>query len=394
MLPRRLRKLLPLEYAVRNLGRSHLRLLMSLFGSAMVVLLVISAFAFVRGMERSLVESGSEDNVILVSAGSEESVERSEITASAPGQVAASIPGIRSKLGVPFVSPEVHMALTLSLTSDSPPSSQAVFRGVESEAFLVHPQVRITDGRAFAPGEDEVIVGSLAATRLGVPDDQLAVGKAIWVDGREWRIVGRFEAPGTVMDAEIWCPLVNLQILTRRDTLSCVVLTLDDAEFADVEAFAASRLDLELAAIPETEYYQGLVNFYRPIRLMVWVTALLIATGGILGGLNTMHAAFASRSREVGMLQSLGYGRIAVTLSFVQESVLIAMIGGLIAAGIGMAVVDGLAVRVSMGAFAMTVDSPVVAAGLVTGILLGIIGALPPTVQALRMPINEALKAV
>ncbi|MBT3377329.1 MAG: ABC transporter permease [Lentisphaerae bacterium] len=387
-------RLLPFEYAVRNLTRSKLRLSMSLGGSAIVVLLVVSACAFVRGMEQSLMRSGSPHNVILLGAGSEESVERSEVGASVPGQVAASIPGIRSKLGVPFVSPEAHMALTLATAPDGPSDAQAVFRGVTSSAFLVHPQVRITAGRVFAPGRDEVIIGALAATRLGLPEQDLAVGRRIWVDGREWQIVGRFEAPSTVMDAEIWCPLTSLQILTRRDSLSCVVLTLGDAEFPDVETFAMSRLDLELSALREDDYYGKLVAFYRPIRLMVWVTALLIATGGVLGGLNTMYAAFGARAREVGMLQALGFSRWSVVVSFLQESVLVASAGSLAGVGLALGILDGVAVRVSMGAFGLSVDGLTVAVGIISGVVLGAVGALPPALRCLRLPVTEALKSV
>jgi len=367
---------------------------MSVLGSAFVVLLVTAACAFVRGMERSLVRSGSHDNVILLGAGSEESIERSEISASTPGQVAASVRGIRSRLGVPLVSPEAHMALMLAIDPEQAAQGQAVFRGVTPAAFLVHPQIRITEGRVFASGEDEVIVGALTATRLGLPDDSLAVGSSIWVDGRQWRIVGRFDAPGTVMAAEIWCPLTNLQILTRRDSLSCVVLTLGDAEFADVDAFALSRLDLELVAMRESYYYRRLAAFYRPIRLMVWVTAMLIALGGVLGGLNTTYAAFGARAREVGMLQSIGYSPWAVAASFVQESLLIATAGGLLGAGLGMVLLDGVAVRVSMGAFGMTIDSAIVAVGVASGAVLGAVGALPPALRALKMPVSEALKSV
>jgi putative ABC transport system permease protein len=387
-------RLLPIDYAVRSLLRSKPRLMMSLFGSATVVLLVTAASAFVRGMEASLVQSGSSDNVILLGTGSEESVERSEISAAVPSQVAAAVPGIRTRLGMPLVSPEVHMALMVATGRDAAPVGQAVFRGVTPTAFAVHPQVRLIEGRVFNPGEDELIVGSLTHTRLGVPREALRVGASLWLDGREWRIVGRYAAPGTVMDAEVWCPLPALQILTRRDTLSCVVVTLDGATFADMETFALSRLDLELSALTEETYYRQLVAFYRPIRLMVWVTALLIALGGILGGLNTMYSAFAARAREVGMLQSLGYSRWAVVVSFVQESLLVAMAGGLLGSVVALVFLDGLAVRVSMGAFGLAVDGTVVAVGIVSGIVLGAVGSLPPAVRALGLPVAEALKAV
>ncbi len=386
-------RLLPFEYAVRNLGRSPARLAMSLLGSTLVVMLIMAATAFIRGMELSLTQSGSPGNVILLGAGSEESIERSEIAASVPGQATASIRGLRTRMGVPFVSPEVHMALGVGTRADEQPRTQVVFRGVTLAAFLVYPQVRLVEGRTFNPGENEVIVGALASTRLGLADESLGVGRSIWVDGQAREIVGRFEAPHTVMNAEIWCGLANLQILTRRDTLSCVVLSMGDGEFADAEAFTASRLDLELIAMRQTEYYRKLTEFYAPVRKMVWTTALLIALGGIFGGLNTMYAAFAARVREVGMLQSLGFGRWAVVASFVQESVLVALTGALIGASLSLWLLDGVAVRFSMGAFGLNLDAPTIAVGLVAGLVLGLVGSLPPAMRCLHLPITESLKS-
>ncbi len=386
--------LLPFDYAVRNLGRSPLRLAMSLGGTALVVMLVIAASAFVRGMEKSLASSGSARNVILLGAGSEESIERSELSASVPNQAAVSIPGIREEAGAAYVSPEVHMAMLLGTSPDAATDAQAVFRGVTPAAFLVHPQVQITEGRAFNAGENEVIIGALAGTRLGLSEDELAVGRSIWVDGHEWRIVGRFQAPNTVMDAEIWCPLTPLQVLTRRESLSCVVITLGEGEFEDAEAFALTRLDLELIAMRESDYYGKVIAFYRPVRLMVWVTAILIALGGLFGGLNTMYAAFAARTAEVGMLQSLGYSRLAVVISFVQESVLAGAGGNILGAGLAVGLLDGIAVRFSMGAFGLVVDGTTLAIGLTSGLALGVVGALPPTLKCLKLPITEALKSV
>ena len=99
------------EYAVRNLGRSPTRLVLSVLGSVLVVMLVITAAAFVRGIETSLISSGSEKNVMLLGVGSEESIERSEITPAAPSMVTASVGGIKTRLGIPYVSPELHMEM-------------------------------------------------------------------------------------------------------------------------------------------------------------------------------------------------------------------------------------------------------------------------------------------
>jgi ABC-type antimicrobial peptide transport system permease subunit len=183
---------------------------------------------------------------------------------------------------------------------------------------------------------------------------------------------------------------------TKRETISCVVLTLEpgEAEFADIAAFGLMRPDLELAAMPEREYYDQLSAFFAPIRAVAWITAALIAMGGLFGGLNTMYAAFASRVRELGTLQSLGYRRGAIITSLVQESSLATAAGALAACAAGVLLLDGLGVRFSAGAFALVVDTTVVLIGLGAGIALGLVGALPPAWRCLRMPIPTALKSM
>ena len=152
-------------------------------------------------------------------------------------------------------------------------------------------------------------------------------------------------------------------------------MTLDEAELADLAAWTAVRLDLELVAMSEGEYYASLRQFYGPVRAMIWVTALLMALAGILGGLNTLFAAFAARTRELGMLQALGYSRGAILLSLLQESMLAGAAGALIGALISYFLLHGNAVRFSMGVFELQVDAVTVFIGMLSGLALGFIGA-------------------
>ena len=386
-------RLLPFEYAVRNLGRSHLRLMASVLGSALVVLLILTAGGFVRGMEQSLSVSGNTKNVMLLGAGSEESVERSEIGMNTSTLVAASIDGIKRRLGVDYISPEVHMAIVLRTAHDAVEEVQAIVRGITHAALLVHQQVRIIDGRVPRAGEYELMVGALTAIRLGISEAEIAIGQQLWFDNRPWTITGHFTAPQTVMDAEIWIPLTDLQIAVRRDTLSCVVLTLDEATIEDIAVWATQRLDLELVALLESDYYAKLLAFYSPVRAMIWVTAALIALGGLFGGLNTMYAAFAARVRELGALQTLGFSRAAIMVSFFQESLLATSAGACLATFIGLVFLHKVAVRFSMGVFSLTIDEMVLFWGLVAGFGLAVFGIVPPLWRCLRLPIVEALRA-
>jgi len=385
-------KLLPWEYGVRNLLRNPRRLAMGASGAGLVVLLVLTSGAFVSGMSRSLRSSGRAENVILLGVGSQESIERSEISQGAASQAAAGIPGIRTRLGQTYVSPEVYMQATFRRSPNDETDLPAVLRGVTPKAFLVHPELRVVAGRAPRPGYDELLVGRLAGVRMGLTEEELAIGRTLYLDGRPWTIVGRMAAPGTVMDAELWCDLNDLKVASRRESISAVVLAMDDGTFEDAEAFAMMRLDLELVAMREQDYYAVLSRFYRPVQIMAYVTAALIALGGLLGGLNMMYAAFSSRIRELASLQAVGFSRGALLVSLIQESVLMVSAGTLAACATALVALDGWAARFSVGAFEMTIDGPVLVTGLLTGLGLGIAGALPPALRCLKAPIPVALR--
>jgi ABC-type lipoprotein release transport system permease subunit len=367
-------------------------MLLSVGGSLLVVVLVIAAAGFRRGMQTAMAASGSADTVLLIGSGSEESIERSEIPMRASGIVAASVPGLLSRAGVEAVSPEVHLAMPIATDTDSV-GRLAVLRGVQAAAYLVHEDVQITHGRGIEAGRNELLAGRLAARSLDFEPPEAIIGTVFKMDDTPFEVVGVMSADGGVIEGEMWTALSDLQITAQRDSLSCVVLRTDSAALADLQAFAATRLDLELTAVSEQDYYAQLAAFYRPVQFMVLVTAALIALGGVTGGLNTMYAAFASRVREIGSLQTLGFSRTAILWSLVQESVLASAIGALLACGIGVLVLDRLVIRFSMGVFGISVDASVLAAGLAAGLLLGVVGAGVPAVRCLRRPIPDALRA-
>jgi putative ABC transport system permease protein len=390
-------KFLPLHYAARNIGRSPLRLALTAGGGAIVVFLVVSAVASVRALDRGIRASGTVGNVMLLGAGSEESVERSEISASTPGVLAASIRGMKSLGGAAFISPELHVPLPLRRADQPAPTGNArdlvMVRGVEPSAFMVHPQARLSAGRLPEIGRAEALVGRSLAARLDVSDKNFASAPEILIDDIPFTVTGIIDAPGVAIDGEAWVPIGDLLVLTKRQTISVAVISLDSADIGDIEMFAAQRPDLELAAIDEPAYYAGLAKFFRPVQILIAVSALIVALGAMLGGLNALDAAFASRSREIAMLQVLGYSRAAVVANLIQESIITVATGAIPALMIAVFLLDGLGVRFSMGIFSLRVDAACVASGLAAGLLLGLIGSLPPTLRCLRVDIPSALKS-
>ena len=381
--------MLPFTYALRNLFRDPSRLAQTVGGSALVVLLLIAAVALNQGMDRVLSSSGSSKNVIIMGKGSEESIERSEVHLEAEAAAATSVRGLESQLGVTAISGEIFYQAPLQTESGN--EEQALLRGVLENALLVHTSVRLIEGRF--PQSGEVMVGHLAHRKLGVPSSETAVGKHLKFEGNAFTIVGVFEAPATVLESEVWFDRNDLATLTQRDTLSSITLRMDSAEFDDVEVFTMQRNDLELSAIREDDYYAKLSVFYKPIKVMTWVTAALVAAGAVCGGLNTLYAAFAARITEMATLQSIGYTRTALFFSLIQESLLATLTGTLVAFVTAYFVLDGLTVPFSIGTFTLTLSPLVIMVGLVAGVLLGTIGTLPPAFRCLSPSLPTALRS-
>lgn len=381
--------MLPITYAIRNISRSWGKTLQIFLGSTLTILIIVSASAFNRAMLATLSASGEESNVMLIGAGSEESIERSEISATVPGIVSASIRGLQQRFGQTAVSGEVYyMGL---LHNQKQEQAEALLRGVEITALQVHSQVAIIEGRFPLAGE--IMVGRLAASQLEWDQSQLKIGSTVTIDNETFTVAGIFEAPGTVFEAEMWMNLSDLMAVSQRDALSCTVIKLDDAEFEDIDLFCKQRLDLELSAIRESDYYNQLSQFYSPIQLMVWITALLVTSGAVFGGLNTMYAAFINRKKELATLQAVGYSRFSLIITMLQESALLNLAASISALSLGILLLSGFEVAFASGVFALEINNQSIILGLICSLLLSGIGIIAPVWHSLHPPLTSTLRS-
>jgi ABC-type lipoprotein release transport system permease subunit len=240
-----------------------------------------------------------------------------------------------------------------------------------------------------------VLAGALAHTKLGYAAERLAVGRNVRFEGRTWRVSGRFVSGGSALESELWCPLPDLQQALKRQDLSLVALMLaPGSSAADVAIFCKERVDLELQAVGEPEYYALLQKHYRPVRMLAWLIVLLVAGAGAFAGINTMYGAVVGRVRELAALQAMGFRRRAIVLSLIQEASLLAAAGSLIAGLVALLLVNGMAVRFTMSAFALRIDGATILVGCGIGLFIGIVGAIPPAIRALQLPVAESLKAL
>jgi hypothetical protein len=339
--------------------------------------------------------------VLLHNANSAENLENSSISDEVTTLARTQFDAHLVKYGdAAAVSPELTIAGRVGAPDGGAKTALAVFRGVDFDrVFLVRRQVALVEGAL--PGPGEVLVGRLAPAKLGMSAEEVGVGRSITIEGKPWRVSGRFAAPGTLLEAELWCRLDDLKLAMKRpNDISVVAMRFDPAgdrakQMGFVDYFCRNRRpDLELMGSREAEYYAALRKHYAPMRALAWLLVGLVAVAGACGAANTMYAAVAGRVREFAALQAIGFPRRAIAVSLLQESVILAAGATLVAAGLALVLVQGVAVRFTMGAFTLQIDRTALLVGCAAGLGLGVFGAIPPAVRAFRMPIPDALKAV
>jgi ABC-type antimicrobial peptide transport system permease subunit len=384
-------RLLPWEYAIRNLFRRPLRTFLTFLGLATVILMVFVVVGFIRGLEQTLAVTGDANTAVVFGLGMGENLEYSSIEMSTGDVIGASVEGLQERYGQKYVSPELYLGTEMVVEGGEQPEMGLV-RGVTRAAVLVRQQVELEDGEW--PKSAEVIVGRMAATKLGADAGELAIGKTLRFEGREWRISGTFTAGGSAFESEVWCRLDDLQQALKRQDLSLVAVTIASGnDFSNLELFCIERLDLELQTMPELEYYATLQKDYGPVRMLAWLVVLLVSGAGVFAGLNTMYGSVVGRIRELASLQTIGFVRRALLLSLIQEGVILAAAASLLATVAALLFVNNAAIRFTMGAFSLRIDEVALVVGSGVGLLLGVLGAVPPAIRALRMPIVEGLKA-
>lgn len=375
--------MLPLRYALRNLARRRARTLLTFVGLAVVTLLAILMAGFAHGLSRSVAASARDDVAVVVGAAGEKDLIRSFLTDGAAREVALAAPGVVEVGGVKAASVELHNATRVG-------HAVGLMRGVTPAAYLVHDAVTVVEG-VEPRGPYELMAGRLAAARLDLPDEALAVGQTLRLEGVDWTIVGRFAAPGTVLEAELWGRLEDVKAASRRIDVSCVALRLTSpAAFPALEAFASGRLRLEAKALRQRDIYAALSGALAPVAGLAWGMAALVLVAGAFACANTMFASVLARTRELGALRAIGYGPGAVAVSLLQESLLLAGAAGLLGVGAASAVGE-VPLRYPLGAFFVDLGPGVRLLGLASALAAGLLGGIVPALRAVRLPLPDAL---
>ena len=386
---------IPLSYNARSLLQRPASTLLTALGIALVVAVFIGMLALANGFRAALTRTGSAQNVLVLRRGAD-----SELSSGLDREAAnilASSPHVASGAdGKPMVSPEVYVLIPLPrVGKDTTALANVVVRGVSGAAWTVRNNLQIDEGRKPESGKAEICVGKKLAGRF----DHTAVGDKLHFAGRDWNVVCRFSAGGSAFESEIWGENEQFMPVFRGEAFQSVTFRLKDpAAFDEAKRTLEADRRLTVDVHRESEFYvQQSQLLGRILQILALMITSIMAIGAIFGAINTMYAAVASRSHEIAVLLTVGFHPRSVLASFLVESALIAVVGGVIGALLALPV-NGIVTSTtnwasfSEIAFSFRITPVLLLAGLVFAVVMGLVGGFLPAWRAARMQVVQALR--
>ncbi len=387
--------MIPIRYNVRSLMVRRATSIMTASVVALVVMILFILAGFVAGLHATISRAAIADNWIVLSRGttneggsfiSREQYEiiksRTQIATAADGQA--------------LVSPE--MVTGFNPAPDQPPSTVifTLLRGVYPIAYQVHREMRIESGRWPTRGAAEMAVGRKLASRF----HNLAVGSDFKFGRRSWKIVGVFSDNDSTRESEV---LTDLDLLAQEfhmnSGFAVLHVVLRPGQHEDFAKSLTTDSRVRVDAMTEREFYAKQMDFVDQLRAMGLIIALILAIGSVFGAMNTMYTAVARRTSEIGVLRVLGFSRFNVLTSFVMESVVLGLAGGVAGELLGMLAtygtgLSGQLMNVGSFIFRFQLTTGAFVSGVIAAILIGALGGLLPAWRASRVGLVDSLRAV
>lgn len=387
---------IPLKYNLRSVAARWVSAVVAVLSIAGTVGVFVAMLSLARGFKAAMTASGSPGNALVRDATSiTELVGAVELDAV---RVIEDAPGVARGPEGPLVSAEAVVNAAVPLKASGTDAIVQV-RGVSPKALQVRSQIRLAAGRFFQPGLYEVVVGRNAAESYA----GLELGDRVRLGGSTWTVVGVFDAGGSAFDSEVWADahLLNQVYQRRPNVFQSVTVRLTSPEaFQGFKDSVTSDPRLAVRADREADYYEQQSHVLTTLILVLGsIVAAVMGIGAVFGALNTMYSAVAERSREIAALRALGFAEAGVVLSFLFESLVIALVGGVIGAvavlPLNKFTVGALNFQTfSHVAFAFRVTPDLLAAGVLFALVMGVAGGLPPAVRAARSPIAATLRGL
>ncbi len=382
----------PISYNIRNLRVRKTTTLMTALGVALTVAVLLGIGTLVEGLRASLQSSGNPLHLIVMRQGS--TSELVSIVSKESFDVLKFDDGIAQHDGEPMISHEVLSVVNLPLRSDPTSVANISVRGLQQIGITMRDGVALQEGRWFEPGKREMVVGA-GVHRIR---DGTSIGDRIYFGRDDWEVVGVFSAGSSPFNSEIWLD-ANLagSDLGRGSARSCILVrAVDEAAATAILNRLGDDQRLGLEAERESEYYAKQMSSAEPVRYLGVFVAIIMAIGSCFAAMNTMFAAIANRSREIGVLRLLGFSRFSILTSFMLESLLLSLLGGVLGC-ILVLPLNGLQGRIgnfvtfaeTTFQFRVTIDYILI--GLAFAATMGVFGGFLPARMAARKEVLQSL---
>lgn len=384
---------LPLKYNIRNIIVRKGSTLATAFTIGLTVAVFLMVMALARGIDLTLSSSGEAQNMIVLREGSTAEL-NSSVTRENFKDV-MYLDGVQREADQPLATGEL-ITLIYKARKGMSQGSNVTVRGVGPMSFKLRSGFAIVSGRQFQPGLTEAVVSKRIAERF----QGLDIGDRFRIQTTDYTVVGLFDSAGKAFESEIWVDINSLASSTKRENYSSVLLRTTDANaLAALSKRITDDPKLHLKAVSERTFYedqQGTAS--GALKGLAVFISLIMAIGAGFAGMNTMYAAVARRTKEIGTLRVLGFSRLSILAAFLLESVAIALIGAAI--GILLAlplnfVSTGTSnwVTFSEIAFNFRVTPDLMIFAMIFGGVIGFVGSLLPSIRASRFKIVDALRA-
>ena len=389
-----MRNSLTLAYNIRHLAERKIQTAMTLGGIALVVFVFVATLMLSEGLRKTLVSTGSPNNVLAVMTGAQGEVQ-SGISREA-ANVIMSQPEVNVLPdGRKQATSDLTVLITLKKRSDGQTSNVTV-RGITRQAWDVRPQVKLAEGRLFNEGTQEIIVGQAVRRKFANTN----IGDKLQLFGTQWTVVGVFDAGATAFSSEAWGDVNVLMPACRREQFSSVSFKL--APGADYDALK-QRLEkdprLSVTIERERDFYEGqsrdLGNFIRYLGTFV---SIVFSLGAMIGATITMFSSVASRTREIGILRALGFSRSVIFTAFLRECLVIGALGAVVGVACASALTYVTFATTNFTSFAdlafgFRMTPGIAAAGMLFALLMSVLGGALPAWKAARMDIVSTMRA-
>jgi len=381
-------------YSVRNLWARKFTTALTAGGMALVVFVFTAVMMLDAGLKKTLVATGQPNNILVTRRSSGTEIQSG--VARAQAAIIESQPEIAiGPGGVRMASKEVVVLITQPKRNTGVPTNVTV-RGVGLQGLTLRPQIRVISGRMFRPDSAEIAVGRSIAERF----NGTGIGERLRFGGRDWTVVGVFDAGGSAFDSEVWGDGEQMIQAFRRTAFSSVAARLADPSRFDalkprLESDPRLTLDVKREQTFYEEQSQVMSNFISYLGLTL---SVIFSVGAMIGAMITMYAAVATRTSEIGVLRALGFRRGSILVAFLVEALFLGLTGWVV--GLALASAMQLVQISTMNwqsfselAFRFTLTPEIVWKSLVFALVMGLAGGFLPAIRAARLKIVDALRA-